>query len=60
MKLSFCAACGEKEDIDHYPLVKKEEGGADEDTNLLSLCFACHLKLFGTPKIKLWQIARKS
>ena len=45
MKLPFCVACGSKEDPQHHHLVTRIEGGADDDTNLITLCTACHHKL---------------
>ena len=50
MRLSFCVACNEKEDLQHHHLVTKAEGGRDEPTNLITLCFFCHLKLHGRQK----------
>ena len=37
MKLPFCVACGSKEDLQHHHLVTRIEGGADDDTNLITL-----------------------
>ena len=45
MKLPFCVACGSKEDLQHHHLVTRIEGGADNETNLITLCTACHHKL---------------
>ena len=45
MKLPFCVACLAKEDLQHHHLVMRTEGGSDDDTNLVTLCTACHYKL---------------
>jgi hypothetical protein len=45
MKLSFCAACGSTDDLQHHHLVIRAEGGSDEDWNLITLCASCHAKL---------------
>ena len=47
MRFAFCVACGAKEDLQHHHLVTKKEGGTDHPTNLITLCFFCHLKLNG-------------
>ena len=48
MKFNFCVACGaENKSIEHHHLVPKSEGGSDDETNLLSLCFECHGKVHG-------------
>jgi hypothetical protein len=45
MKLTFCAACGSTDDLQHHHLVTRAEGGNDDETNLITLCCDCHLKL---------------
>jgi hypothetical protein len=45
MKLPFCVACLAKEGLHHHHLVTRAEGGGDADTNLITLCVACHDKL---------------
>ena len=50
MKLTFCTACNEKENLQHHHLVDRAEGGSDDPTNLITLCFSCPLKLFGRQK----------
>jgi HNH endonuclease len=45
MRLTFCAACGSPEDLQHHRLIPRAEGGSDEERNLITLCFGCHLKL---------------
>ena len=49
MRLSFCAACGSTEDLEHHHLVTRGEQGSDDERNLITLCFACHLKLYERP-----------
>jgi hypothetical protein len=44
VKLRFCVACGAK-DVEHHHLVTRAEGGGDDETNLITLCAACHAKL---------------
>ena len=44
MKLTFCAACGSADDLQHHHLVTRAGGGNDE-TNLITLCCDCHLNL---------------
>jgi HNH endonuclease len=45
VKLPFCVACGAKNDLQHHHLVTRKEGGSDDETNLITLCTACHYKL---------------
>ena len=47
MKLKCCVACGEKDDLQHHHLVLRSEGGGDEPSNLITLCFDCHLTFHG-------------
>jgi DNA invertase Pin-like site-specific DNA recombinase len=48
MKLKFCAACGDaKSSLEYHHLIPKSEGGTDDETNLLTLCFQCHGKVHG-------------
>jgi 5-methylcytosine-specific restriction endonuclease McrA len=44
MKLTFCAACGSKDDLQHHHLVMRSGGGSDE-SNLITLRCDCHKKL---------------
>ena len=44
MKLKLCVACGAKEDLQHHRLVVREDGGGDEETNLLTFCPDCAVK----------------
>jgi hypothetical protein len=45
MKLGFCVACGSADDLQHHHLVTRAEGGSNDETNLITLCCGCHLKL---------------
>ena len=45
MKLGFCVACGSTDDLQHHHLVTRAEGGSDDESNLITLCCDCHLKL---------------
>jgi HNH endonuclease len=45
MRLTFCIACDAREDLQHHHLVTKAEGGSDDNSNLITLCAACHDKL---------------
>jgi 5-methylcytosine-specific restriction endonuclease McrA len=50
MKLTFCVACNEREELQHHHLIPRAEGGSDEPSNLITLCFGCYVKLRGRPK----------
>ncbi len=45
MKLTFCAACGATDDLQHHHLVTRGEAGSDDERNLITLCGSCHAKL---------------
>jgi hypothetical protein len=45
MRLTFCAACGATEDLQHHHLVTRGERGSDDERNLITLCDPCHAKL---------------
>ena len=48
MRLTFCAACGEREtDLHHYRIVNNDD---EAPTNIITLCWTCHLKLYGKQK----------
>ena len=51
MRLKFCVACGENDYdlLQHHLVIPLLEGGCDEDANYITLCFNCHLKLYGKP-----------
>ena len=36
--------------MQHHHIVTRAEGGGDEDSNLITLCHDCHLKLHGRQK----------
>lgn len=44
MRETHCAACGASENLRYHPLVPRNLGGTDEDTNLITLCGDCHAK----------------
>ena len=42
MRLTFCVACSERrKTFQHHHLVTKAEGGTDDPTNLVTLCWSC-------------------
>jgi hypothetical protein len=45
MRLTFCAACGVTDDLQHHHLVTRSEGDSDDERNLITLCDPCHAKL---------------
>jgi hypothetical protein len=47
MKLTFCAACGSTDELQHHHLVTRGEGRKrrDDERNLITLCHPCHMKL---------------
>jgi HNH endonuclease len=45
MKFAFCVACLATDDLQNYHLGTREEGGGDEEVNLITLCSGCHNKL---------------
>jgi hypothetical protein len=45
MRLTFCAACGSKDDLQHHHLVTRSAGDSDDERNLITLCDPCHAKL---------------
>jgi 5-methylcytosine-specific restriction endonuclease McrA len=45
MKFAFCVACLATDDLQHHHLVPREEGGSDDEANLLTLCSSCGDKL---------------
>jgi hypothetical protein len=49
MKLSFCVACGVSDlvKLEHHHLIPRSKGGSDEDSNLITLCHACHGRAHG-------------
>jgi hypothetical protein len=49
MRMSFCIACGDRDPnhLEHHHLVPREDGGTDDETNLVTLCCECHGKAHG-------------
>jgi hypothetical protein len=50
MRLNFCVACGDPghlNRLEHHHLVPRSRGGTDDETNLVTLCRACHGKAHG-------------
>ena len=47
MKLTFCALCGDTENLVHHHVVPRSIGGSDEETNLLTVCPPCHGTVHG-------------
>ncbi len=47
MRLDFCVACGQKEDLQQHHLFPRAMGGSDEECNLITLCTNCHGKIHG-------------
>ena len=45
MNLTFCAACGSRDDLQHHNLITSGEAGSDDEGNLITLCGSCHAKL---------------
>jgi hypothetical protein len=47
MKLTFCAACGATDDLQHHQLITRGEGRIrfDDERNLITLCHPCHAML---------------
>ena len=43
MRLTFCAACGVTDDLQHHHLGTRSKGDSD-DGNLITLCDPCHAK----------------
>ena len=53
MRLKICTACGdcEGENLEHHHLTPRSDGGTDAETNLVTLCFACHGKAHGYERL---------
>ncbi len=47
MKFNFCVACLATDDLHHHHLVARVNGGSDDDTNLITLCYSCHRAIHG-------------
>ena len=49
MKLDFCAVCGSTEDLHHHHFTPKIDGGVDDETNIITLCYEHHCEIHGRP-----------
>lgn len=58
MKLDFCCACNATEGLEFHHLVPKSEGGTDDETNLLTLCYCCHGKVHGMVRKDISKLTR--
>ena len=47
MKLDFCAVCGSTEDLHHHHFTPRIEGGIDDETNMITLCYEHHCEIHG-------------
>jgi HNH endonuclease len=45
VRLTFCAACGSRDDLQHHHLITRGEAGDDDERNLITLCGSCYAKL---------------
>lgn len=44
MRNHECAACGATDNLQYHHLIPRSMGGSDDETNLITLCGACHAK----------------
>ena len=49
MILDFCAVCGTTEDLHHHHFTPRVEGGIDDETNIITLCYEHHCEIHGKP-----------
>ena len=47
MILDFCAVCGTTEDLHHHHFTPRIEGGIDDETNIITLCYEHHCEIHG-------------
>ena len=47
MRLDFCAVCGSTEDLHHHHFTPRIEGGIDDETNIITLCYEHHCEIHG-------------
>lgn len=47
MKTDYCAACSAADDLEHHHIIPRSIGGSDDETNVVTLCRACHCGLHG-------------
>jgi len=62
MKLKFCSVCGKSEgngNLEYHHFVPKSEGGSDDETNLLTLCFDCHGIIHGMFRKNISELTKK-
>ena len=52
MRLTFCAACGVTDNLQHHHLVTRSKGDSDDERNLITLCEQCHVARgdYGRPR----------
>jgi hypothetical protein len=58
MILDFCAICGSKEDLHQHHFVPRSQGGVDDETNLLTVCYKHHSMIHGL-KSTTWSELKK-
>ena len=49
MRLDFCAVCGSTEDLHHHHFTPKIDGGVDDETNIITLCYEHHCEIHKKP-----------
>jgi|TARA_Y100000289_G_C3801281_1_gene89108 hypothetical protein len=62
MELNFCAVCGKTEDLQYHHFTPRIDGGSDDETNILTLCYEHHCEIHGKPyrnKIHHAELTRK-
>ena len=47
MITDYCVACSNKNSLHNHHLVPRSRGGSDDETNLITLCGACHSRIHG-------------
>ena len=47
MKQNKCALCGTSENLEHHHVIPKQDGGTDDEANILTLCSEHHAALHG-------------
>jgi hypothetical protein len=45
VKLTFCATCSSRDDLQYHRLITRSEAGSDDERTLITLCGSCHAKL---------------
>lgn len=59
MRLTFCAACGSTDALEHHHLTPRAKGGGDEEQNLITLCGPCHGKTHGMKRQNISELTRE-